>query len=193
MTAFLAAGFALAACGRADSPAAPEAPAAERVADVDPATAPAAVAELAPIEGSGVSGTVRLTDLAAPGSGSGSPGVRVVALVSGLGTEDAFHGLHILAAGSCDDLGEEPAHFDPDGAPHGPFDAPSGARHAGDLGNIRSYDGDGRYDRLDPLVALSGPRSAVGHAVVVRAERDDAFSRHGDAGDVLACGVLEGR
>jgi len=181
-TAALAAALALAGCGRAGAPATPDLPPAEQVAAVDPRTAPAAVAQLSPVGGSGVEGTVRLADLGA--------GVRITAEVRGLDDGDHYHGLQILAAGTCDALGDAPAHFDPDGAPHGPFDAPSGARHAGDLGNIRGYGGSGRYDRLDALLSLSGPRSAVGHAVVVRADRDDAWSRDGDADAVLACGVL---
>jgi Cu-Zn family superoxide dismutase len=145
--------------------------------------AAAAEAALEPVGGGGVEGTVRLTDLEA--------GVRVVANVRGLGGVDDFHALHVLAATSCDDLDLEPAHFDPDGAPHGPFDAPPGARHAGDLGNLRAYDGAGRYDRVDHVLALAGPRSALGRAVVVRAGQDDGWSDTGNAGDVLACGILQ--
>ena len=42
------------------------------------------------------------------------------------------------------------------------------------------------------MLALDGPRSAVGRAVVVREGRDDAASADGAAGDVIGCGVLEG-
>jgi Cu-Zn family superoxide dismutase len=178
--------LATAGCGRDGQPRVdPDAPARAPVAAVDPRTAPSATAQLASVSGSGVEGTVRLADL--------GPGVRVTAQVSGLGEGDTFHAIQILATGSCGDLGEAPPHFDPDGAPHGPFAAPAGARHAGDLGNVRSYDGDGRYDRLDPLLALSGGRSAVGHALVIRAGRDDAYTLpDGAPGEVVACGVLEG-
>ncbi len=184
--AVLLTGLAVTACGRGAPPQADsDAPARPPGVAVDPRTAPSATAQLAPVGGSGVAGTVRLADLGA--------GVRVTAQVSGLGEGDTFHAIQILATGSCDDLGETPPHFDPDGATHGPFDAPAGARHAGDLGNLRSYDGDARYDRLDPLLTLSGERSAVGHALVVRAGRDDAYTiPDGAPGAVVACGVLEG-
>lgn len=156
------------------------------VVAVDPRAAPAAVATLAEVDGSGVEGTVRLVEL--------GDGVRVTAEVGGLGGGDRFHALQILASGTCDDLGDAPPHFDPDGAPHGPFDAGAGQRHAGDLGNLRAYDGEGRYDRFDPLLTLDGPRSAVGHAVVVRAEADDVYSPpDGAAGPVVACGTLDPR
>lgn len=157
-----------------------------RVEAVDVVTATGARAALAAVDGSGVEGTVSVADV------GGS--ARVVAEVGGLPGGDRFFALQVLASGSCDDLGDRPPHFDPDGAPHGPFDAALGGRHAGDLGNLRGYDGSGRYDRFDPLLTLRGARSAVGHVVVVRAGPDDVYTPpDGDAGAILACGVLEAR
>lgn len=181
-----------AACGPADGPADERGAAGRDTGDaghvepVEPASAGAARATLAAVGDSGVEGTVRLVDAGV--------GVRVVAEVEGLPGADRFFALQILATGACDGLGDAPPHFDPDGARHGPFDAGRGDRHAGDLGNLRGYDGYGRYDRVDPLLALRGDRSAVGHAIVVRAGLDDAYTLpDGAPGPVLACGVLEGR
>jgi Cu-Zn family superoxide dismutase len=151
---------------------------------IDLPAAGRATASIGAANRSDVEGAARFVDLDA--------GVRVVVLVDGLGpAADKFHGLQILAATSCDDLDDDTPHFDPDGAPHGPFDARRGARHAGDLGNIRAYEGAGRYDRVDPLVELEGPRSAVGRVIVIRAEPDDAWSRDGSAGVIVGCGVIE--
>jgi Cu-Zn family superoxide dismutase len=179
----------LAACRPSGEPAGErtgDVPDTGRVAPVEAGSAAAARAVLAPVGDSGVEGTVRMVDAGL--------GVRVVAEVEGLPGADRLFALQVLATGSCDDLGDAPPHFDPDGARHGPFDAGRGDRHAGDLGNLRGYDGFGRYDRVDPLLALRGERSAVGHAVVVRAGPDDAYTPpDGAPGPVLACGVLEGR
>ena len=162
-----------------------------RLADAGPAVAPdtvvvsgvrAALARLDPVGESGVRGTVRLRQLDA--------GVRVRAEIDGL-RQTRLHGLQILRASSCDapDLG---AHLGDDlGTPHGgPFRMP-GARHVGDLGNVRGGDGDGRYDRIDPVLRLTGTHSPVRRAVVVRAEADDATLPDGGAGGVLACGVFQ--
>lgn len=140
-----------------------------------------AVARVEPVGAGRASGTVRL--LQADG------GVRVVAEIEGL-SQSEFHALQILRGRDCD---ADPAvHLGADAeTPHGgPYSLP-GDRHAGDLGNIRGDAGRGRYDRIDPVLALSGTESAVGRAVVVRAERDDASSPDGAAGAVIGCGVLE--
>lgn len=139
------------------------------------------VARIEPVGGDGVRGTVRL--LRAEG------GVRVTAELEGLSASE-YHGLQVLRGRDC---GASPAvHLGAEsGAPHGgPYSLP-GERHAGDLGNVRGDRGRGRYDRIDPVLRLSGTGSAVGRAVVVRASRDDAASPDGAAGAVIGCGVLE--
>ena len=130
---------------------------------------------------SGVSGVVVLSQL--------SGGVRVRAEVDGL-DQTRLHGFQILRAAACD-AADADLHLGADlGTPHGgPYRLP-GDRHVGDLGNVRGGDGDGRYDRIDPVLALNGTHSPVGRAVVVRAEADDATTRGGGAGGVLACGVF---
>ena len=139
-----------------------------------------AVARVEPVGEGRVRGTVRLLQTDA--------GVRVRAELEGL-SESGFHALQVLRGRDC---GADPAvHLGADaGAPHGGPYALLGGRHAGDLGNVRGDDGDGRYDRIDPVLTLSGTGSAVGRAVVVRAGRDDAASPDGAAGDVVGCGVL---
>ena len=142
----------------------------------------AATARLDPVDGSGVSGTVRLRQL--------DGGVRVRAEIDGL-RRTRLHGFQILRAATCDEI-DLAAHLGDDlGAPHGgPFRLP-GDRHVGDLGNVRGGDGDGRYDRIDPVLRLNGLHSPVRRAVVVRAEPDDATQPDGGAGAVLACGVFQ--
>lgn len=144
-------------------------------------SAPSAEAAIRPVGRDGASGTVTLTEV--------EGGVRVVVRLAGL-SEQEFHALQILRGRDCD---ADPAvHLGAEaGTPHGGPYAPPGFRHAGDLGNIRADEGEGRYDRVDPVLALEGPFSAVGRAVVVRAGRDDASSADGAAGDVIGCGVLE--
>lgn len=117
-------------------------------------------------------------------------GVRVSASVTGL-RETRLHGFQILRGSSCDEADPD-VHLGEDlGAPHGGPYRLQHARHIGDLGNIRGGDGDGRYDRIDPVLRLNGTHSPVGRAVVVRAEADDATTPGGGAGEVLACGVFQ--
>lgn len=138
-------------------------------------------AVLSPVGDGRVTGTVRLMQTAS--------GVRVRAEFDGL-SASGYHALQILHGRTCD---ADPAlHLGAEaGTPHGSPYAPPGARHAGDLGNVRGDDGRGRYDRIDPVIRLDGTGSAVGRAVVVRAGRDDAASPDGAAGDVIGCGILE--
>lgn len=140
-----------------------------------------AVAQVEPVGDGRASGTVRLLQAAG--------GVRVTGEFRGL-SQTGYHGLQILRGRDC---GADPAvHLGADAeTPHGgPYSLP-GDRHAGDLGNVRGDAGRGRYDRIDPVLTLSGTGSAVGRAVVVRAGRDDAASPDGAAGEVIGCGVLQ--
>jgi superoxide dismutase, Cu-Zn family len=143
-----------------------------------------AVATLASKSGSSVQGTVTFT--------RATGGVRVVADLTGL--SPGPHGFHVHERGDCSAPDAESAgpHFTTDAAqPHGAPDAP--ARHTGDLGNIEAdAEGRARHERIDPLLALDGPGSIVGRAVVVHAQRDDLTTQPaGDAGGRVACGVVE--
>lgn len=193
-TLALIASFAVfaAACTDADAPGtAPP----DTLATPVPAETPAAVdgdlttreaiAELSPTEGNDARGQVTFT--------ATDGGVRVVADLEGL--DAGAHGFHIHENGDCSapDASSAGGHFNPTGAPHGAPDAPAAERHVGDLGNIEAgADGTARYDRTDSVISLSGANSIVGKAVVVHAGTDDLSSQpSGDAGNRLACGVIE--
>ncbi|PAP78078.1 hypothetical protein BSZ37_17365 [Rubrivirga marina] len=138
-------------------------------------------AVIAPVGDGEVEGAVTFTRVAG--------GVRVHASLEGLSASD-FHALQVLRGRDCD--ADPTVHLGAEaGAPHGGPYSPPGLRHAGDLGNVRGDDGDGRYDRIDPELSLDGTASLVGRAVVLRAGRDDAASPDGAAGDVIGCGIAE--
>lgn len=144
-----------------------------------------ASAELKPTEGSAVVGTITFT--------SEDGGVRVVAVVEGL--VPGLHGFHVHEVGDCSapDASSAGGHFNPHGAPHGGPEVPPGERHVGDLGNLEAdANGVAKYERLDQLLALTGPDSIVGKAVIVHAKADDLGTQPaGDAGPRLACGVIQ--
>jgi Cu-Zn family superoxide dismutase len=134
--------------------------------------------------GSGVSGSVEVTD--APGGAQFAIHVRGVA--------PGRHGLHVHAAGTCDPPDFESAgdHYDHTGSPHAC--PPASPRHAGDLGAIGvAESGEGHLElTTDLLTAAAGPSSVVGHAVILHAGDDDCTTQPaGDSGERLACGVFE--
>jgi Cu-Zn family superoxide dismutase len=115
----------------------------------------------------------------------------VVANLQGL--DPGTHGFHIHEYGDCSAPDAESAggHFNPTGVTHGaPTDT---VRHFGDLGNIEGMpDGSGHYEWVDPVIELTGENSIVGRAVIVHANPDDLSSQPaGNAGDRLACGLIE--
>lgn len=142
----------------------------------------AAVAELAPVPGSAAQGAVTMTFQ--------SGGVRIIADLEGL--TPGAHSFTILAASDCapaDSL-SPPAHFNPTAQPHGDGDASQ--RHLGDLGNlVADAGGHAHFDRFDRSLTLEGPEAIVGHALAVHARADQpAVQPDGDAGPVVACGVI---
>ena len=138
-------------------------------------------AQIAPVGDGDARGTVTFTRVAG--------GVRVHASLEGLSASD-FHALQVLRGRDCE--ADPSVHLGAEaGTPHGGPYAPPGLRHAGDLGNVRGDDGDGRYDRIDSAISLDSTTSLVGRAVVLRAGRDDAASPDGAAGDVIGCGIAE--
>jgi len=168
----LAPAFALLVLGCARSSEAPEASGHEL----------AAAAELAAAPGSAAHGTVTMTFQ--------SGGVHIVADLEGL--TPGAHAFTILAASGCasPDSVPSPAHFNPTAQPHG--DGDSGMRHLGDLGNLVADEG-GRVhlDRLERSLTLEGPEAIVGHALAVHARPDQpTVQPDGDAGPVVACGVI---
>ncbi|HEX7071516.1 MAG TPA: superoxide dismutase family protein [Rhodothermales bacterium] len=144
----------------------------------------AVTAQLQPTQGNNVSGTVTFTEVAG--------GVRVVANITGL--QPGEHGFHVHETGDCSasDASSAGGHYSPEGAPHGaPTDA-AGQRHMGDLGNIEAdSSGTAMYERVDEVLALSGPNSIIGKAVIVHANMDDLESQpSGNAGARVACGII---
>lgn len=157
----------------------PESPADEQAAEARVATA-----TLEPTEGNEATGQVTFTE--EPG------GIRVVAQVDEL--PNTSHGFHIHENGDCSapDASSAGGHFNPTDTPHGAPDDPAEERHVGDLGNIEAQDGIGQYDRVDDVLTFDGQSSIADKAVVVHMGSDDLESQpSGDAGDRIACGVIE--
>lgn len=136
-----------------------------------------AVAEIQPMNESGVSGTVNFEEA--------GDYVKVTATVNNLGK--GKHGFHIHEGLSCDSYG---GHFAPEGADHGSPDAVE--RHVGDLGLlVAGDDSTARYERVDHVISFDGPHSILGHAVIVHEGADDYVSQpSGASGTVIGCGVI---
>lgn len=118
--------------------------------------------------------------------------VRVKVEVSG--ATPGPHGIAVHEYGECGDdyRLSAGAHLNPDGAAHG---CP-GMReyHPGDLGNVEvGEDGTGTYEAETTVLTVTpGSNSVVGRSFILRATRDDCVSRPmGNAGDFIACGVIE--
>ncbi|MEO3997147.1 superoxide dismutase family protein [Mesorhizobium sp. CAU 1732] len=126
---------------------------------------------------------------------TGTPtGVLIALEVSGLpaGQWVAFH---VHETGNCDhETGHESAggHFNPGGKEHG-FMAENGP-HAGDMPNqYVGADGILRAQVFNTSVTLgSGDADIAGRALMIHAGADDNVTQPtGDAGDRLACAVIE--
>lgn len=159
-----------------------EEPTAETTVQSDASIAEAA---MAPTEGNEVRGTVRFIE--------GDQGLSVVVDLSGLppGSE---HGFHVHETGDCSapDASSAGSHYAPEGHPHA---LPSGdePRHAGDMGNVRADENGEVHQRLEvATLSIEGEApSVVGRAVIVHAQPDDGSQPTGNAGDRLACGVVQ--
>ena len=184
-TALVVLALTLAACADsdpADLEVAPQAPAAPA-----PSRADRAVAQIDEVDGSGVSGSVEFVDVGGA--------VEVRYNLAGLG--DGEHGFHVHQTGDCGadstgtPAGAAGGHFNPLASPHGaPSNKPAN-RHAGDLGNVTVENGRAIGTRVDSVLALSGPTSVVGKAVIVHGGADDLESQPaGDAGARVGCGVV---
>src|SRR4029450_10858520 len=141
-----------------------------------------AICVLAPVENSGVAGTITFVQT--------REGVDVQAHLTGL--KPGEHGFHIHEFGDCSagDGSCAGGHFNPIGMPHGGPD--SAKRHAGDLGNILADShGKAEYRRLDKVIELDGPHSIMRRSFGVHAGFDDLTSQpSGNSGGRIACGVI---
>src|SRR5207244_1746972 len=102
------------------------------------------------------------------------------------------HGFHIHEFGdmsSADGMATG-GHFNPDGHKHGGPD--DRERHAGDFGNVEAgADGKATIKMTDKMIALSGPNTILGRALIVHAKEDDLKTQpSGNAGDRIGQGVI---
>lgn len=112
------------------------------------------------------------------------------------GLPEGTHGFHIHETGLCEPpFKSAGGHFNPGGAKHGIL-APEG-KHAGDLPNIHMPAGSLRLEVLAAEVTLAEGEAnslldADGSAIVVHDGADDYVTDPaGDAGNRIACGVIE--
>ena len=141
-----------------------------------------AYANLKPTRGNTAVGTVTFLNSA--------NGVDMQVLIRGL--SPGAHGFHVHENGDCtsDDGSSAGGHYAPEGHSHG---APTDAnRHTGDLGNvIANENGFVELTLTDRHLALTGPNSIIGRAIVVHGGADDLKSQpSGAAGPRVACGVV---
>ena len=108
------------------------------------------------------------------------------------GVPPGVHGFHVHEFGNCADAGAAAGgHFNPMSMPHASPEAAS--HHAGDFGNVTAgANGEVHTSFVTRSITVSdGPRSAVGKAVILHANRDDLTTQPtGDAGGRIACGVV---
>ena len=127
-------------------------------------------------------------------SGTASGGVLIRMEVTGLPAGE-WVAVHFHETGTCDHTTNHESaggHFNPGSMEHG-YNA-AGGPHAGDMPN-QNVDADGalRAEIFNDKVTLEeGENSIRGRALMVHAKADDYKSQpSGDAGDRLACGVIE--
>ncbi len=114
------------------------------------------------------------------------------------GLEAGHKGTHIHAGPGCgprdgNAAGEAEGHFNPDGSSHGPYNAPAGGKHAGDLPNTEVHEsGRGALAYVHPGITLGdGETSILQRTLVLHADRDDHESQPaGDAGARIVCGPI---
>ncbi len=147
-----------------------------------------ATADIAEVDGSGVSGTVEFTSL-------GDDAIEIRYNLAGLGGGE--HGFHVHKNPDCGPdstgtaAGAAGPHLNPLSSPHGSPDSSATRRHAGDLGNVTVEGGQAVGVRVDSVLAFSGPTSVLDRAVIVHRGADDLTSQPGgDAGARVGCGVV---
>lgn len=158
---------------------------AQEAEEATPAETTEASASFVDMDG-GEAGTASLT---------GTPnGVLIELEVSGLPAGERL-GFHVHETGSCDhetDHESAGGHFNPADAPHGYM--AEGGPHAGDMPNqYVGEDGVLRAQVFNSMVTLDeGEAGIMGRALMVHGGGDDYQTQPtGDAGDRLACAVIE--
>jgi len=143
-------------------------------------------AELRDAQGKPV-GTARLRQVKA--------GVRISLRVTGLPA--GTHAFHIHTVGKCEapDFKSAGGHFNPEKKKHG-LKNPEGP-HAGDMPNITvAANGGGRAQVVNTRISLGEGANSVFHeggtAIVIHEKADDDMTDpSGNAGNRIACGVIE--
>ena len=193
--------LALAACGggadnanTGDNAAAEADRAAETTTTPPPATTPApataaaatAMAALQPTAGNQTAGELRFAVV--------NGRIEVTGTVTGL-PAGGTHGFHVHETGDCSapDGSSAGGHFNPGGTEHGRVG--QGAHHAGDSDNITAgTDGTAQVSGWleGATIGGGGADDIVGKGVIVHKDADDyATQPTGNAGDRLACGVIQ--
>jgi superoxide dismutase, Cu-Zn family len=117
-------------------------------------------------------------------------GVQIGGQITGL--KPGKHGFHIHEFGDCSSADPKchGGHFNPEKQKHG--GPHSENRHVGDLGNITADEsGKDVLHIKDKLIALSGPHSIIGRAVIIHGGADDEKTDPaGNAGPRIAGGVV---
>lgn len=153
------------------------------------ASAQAASAALKGVDGKDL-GSVTLTE--APGKPGG-----VLLTVSVKGLSPGEHAFHVHAVGICDaPFKSAGGHFNPKDHKHGILSAEGG--HAGDMPNLHvPASGELTVEILNTAITLEkGKPTSVfdddGSAIVIHVGKDDyTTDPTGDAGDRVACGVIQ--
>lgn len=145
-----------------------------------------AEAEMQPVDGSGVTGTVHLKQRADL--------LEISGRISGLAPGE--HGFHVHENGNCDGAGALSAggHFSPENDPHGSPQNHDVAHHAGDLGNILAdEDGNAEFSIFDTDLNLGDDASSIiNRAIIVHENADDFVTQPaGNAGKRVGCAVVK--
>jgi Cu-Zn family superoxide dismutase len=151
-----------------------------------PASGPAAVAQLEAKSGSAVSGTVSFTPAGQK--------LRIDAQVSGLTPGE--HGFHVHESGDCSaaDASSAKGHFNPTAKAHGHYGGME--HHTGDMPNlVADASGNARLSaELELLTLTDGPTGIVNRSIVIHADPDDYKTQPaGNSGKRIACGTIRAR
>jgi len=154
-----------------------------QVKEMMPGSGPAATATLAPTRGNTASGTVRFVQTGGT--------VQVSGEIRGL-KPNAEHGFHVHEKGDCSsgDGMSAGGHYNPEGQPHGKYDAPR--HHAGDLPSLRAdAAGTVKFNHESSSFHVGKePNDVIGKGLIVHRDPDDYSQPVGNAGPRLACAVI---